>query len=118
MYARKKMPEDERKGVGTELPSVAPVPVQDDKVNIYADEAEISLLDLWRIISKYRALVLGITLSTTVLAGLVLWLTTPLYRAEVLLAPVTDQDGNNRYLQPFKAFGNIAALAGVRLVST
>jgi len=109
------MPEDKRKGAGTELPSVAPVPVQGDKVNIYADEAEINLLDLWRVISKYRALVLGITLSATVLAGLASWFKMPLYRAEVLLAPVTDQDNSNHYLQPLKAFGSIASLAGVNV---
>jgi uncharacterized protein involved in exopolysaccharide biosynthesis len=115
MYARNKIPRGKRKQVGTELPSVTPVPVQGDRIETYADEAEISLHDLWRVVSQYRRLVLGVTLSAIVLAGLVSWLKTPLYRAEVLLSPVTDRDGGNRYLQSFKQFGNIAALAGVNL---
>ncbi|VAW77021.1 hypothetical protein MNBD_GAMMA14-858 [hydrothermal vent metagenome] len=115
MYARNKIPESKRKGAGTELPSVTPVSVQGDKTSIYVDEAEISLLDLWRVISKYWMLVLGVTLSAIMLAGLTLWLEVPLYRAEVLLAPVTDQNGNNRYPQSLAAFGSIAALAGVNL---
>ncbi len=115
MYARNKVPESKRKNVGKELPGVTPVSVQGDKANIYVDEAEISLLDLWQVISKYWLLILGVTLSVIMLAGLASWLKVPLYRAEVLLAPVTGQDGSNRYPQSFKAFGNIAALAGVGL---
>lgn len=115
MYARNKIPERKRKNAGKELPNVTPVSVQGDKTNIYVDEAEISLLDLWRVISKYRVLVLGVTLLAIMLAGLTSWLKVPLYRAEVLLAPVTDQNVNTRYPQSLAAFGGIAALAGVNL---
>ena len=115
MYARDKSLRDKRKGVKQELPRVARVPVPGDRIEVYAEETEISLYDLWRVVSKYWLLVLGIAVSFMLLAGLVTWLKTPLYRAEVLLAPVTEQDGGNRYLQPFKEFGSIAALAGVNL---
>jgi len=115
MFARNKVPGSKRKRAGTKLPSVMPVPRQDDRADRYADEAEISLYDLWQVVSKYRRLVLGVTLSATVLAGLVSWMKTPLYRAEVLLSPVTEQDEGSRFTQPFKEFGNIAALAGVNL---
>ncbi|TCK18115.1 subunit length determinant protein [Thiogranum longum] len=115
MYARDKLLRDKRKGAGHQLPGIARVPVSGDRAETYADEGEISLYDLWQVVSKYRMLVLGIAMSAIVLAMLASWLKTPLYRAEVLLAPVTEQDGGSRYLQPFKEFGGIAALAGVNL---
>lgn len=115
MYARDKQLRDKRKSGERELPRVARVSVPGDRVAAYADDTEISLYDLWQVVSKHRAIVFGIAAAAIVLAGLVTWLKTPLYRAEVLLAPVTEQDNSNRYLQPFREFGNIAALAGVNL---
>ena len=115
MYARDKQIRDKRKSGERDLPRVARVPVPGGRVEAYADDTEISLYDLWRVVSKHRAIVLGIAAAAVLLAGLVTWLKTPLYRAEVLLAPVTEQDSSNRYLQPFREFGNIAALAGVNL---
>ena len=115
MHARDKLLRDKRKGMKQELPHVARVPVSGDRTEVYADETEISLYDIWRVVSKYRMLVLGIAAAVMLLAGLVTWLKTPLYRAEVLMAPVSEQDSSNSYLQPFRKFGNIAALAGVNL---
>ena len=42
-------------------------------------------------------------------------LMTPYYRAEVLLAPVSDPNENENYVSQFGEFGGIAALAGVNL---
>ncbi len=42
-------------------------------------------------------------------------LMTPQYRAEVLLAPVSDPNENESYISQFGEFGGIAALAGINL---
>jgi len=115
MYAKWKTPRDKNNGSNTDLPRVARVSVQANTVESYADEAEISLYDIWQILSRYRILVLGAMLLAALLAYVTALLMTPVYRAEVLIAPVTDLDEGDRYLSPFKDFGNIAALAGINL---
>jgi len=115
MSAKWKARRDKNPGVDAELPRVVRVPVHGGMPGADIDADEISLQDIWRVISRYRWLVLGTLLLATLLSGLAALLMTPLYRAEVLLAPVTDQDAGNRYLSPFKDFGNIAALAGINL---
>lgn len=115
MYAKKKLPRDKNNGSRSELPKVARVPLHEGTQRPHADDVEISLYDIWRVISRYKALVLGIMLLAALASYLAALLITPIYRAEVLLAPVTDLNENDRYLSPFKDFGNIAALAGLNL---
>jgi uncharacterized protein involved in exopolysaccharide biosynthesis len=81
----------------------------------YAGEAEISLIDIWRILGTHKWLVLGITLVAAVLSLAASLLMTPEYRAEVLLAPVNDLDEGQHSALPFGEIGSIAALAGVKL---
>jgi len=115
MYARSKTPRDKRKGRDGGLPRVEPVPVSIDPEGRYVSEDEISLYDIWRVLGRYRSLLLGIVLLAATLSLLAGSLMTPTYRAEVLLAPVTASDEGSGYLSSFKDFGNIAALAGVNL---
>ena len=115
MYAKWKAPREKSSGSGSKLPRVARVPTQVDMSGHYTDDVEISLYDVWRVLTRYRALVIGITLLAGLLSYLAVMLMPPVYRAEVLLAPVTDLDEGDRYLAPFKDFGNIAALAGINL---
>lgn len=115
MYARWKAPQDKRDSSGEDLPKVARVPEFEDAPATYSDEAEISLYDIWRVLRDYRAMLLGITLLAALLSGLAAMLMTPVYRAEVLLAPVTDLDERDRYLSPFRDFGNIATITGISL---
>jgi uncharacterized protein involved in exopolysaccharide biosynthesis len=82
------------------------VPIQDDLV---------SLLDVWRVLIRQRWLVLAGTLSGTLVAALVSASMTPMYRAEMVLAPVTEDDETGRYSAQLEKFGGIAALAGVNL---
>ena len=74
---------------------------------------EISLFDIWRIFVRYKWMILGATvfcaLASTLLA---LWMT-PMYRAEVLIAPVIDMDNNSRFAAQLGEFSGIAALAGI-----
>ncbi len=115
MYPKWKTPRDKGNGPGTDLPRVARIPAHGDTVKSYTEEAEISLYDIWRVLTRYRGLVLGTTLAAALLSYLGALSITPVYRAEVLLAPVTDPDEGGSYLSPFKDFGNLAALAGINL---
>ncbi len=115
MYAKQKAPRGKNKSLNGELPRVEPVPVRMDPEGQYAGDDEISLYDIWRVLDRYRFLLLGIVLLAATLSLLAGSLMTPTYRAEVLMAPVTSSDEGSGYLSPFKDFGNIAALAGVNL---
>jgi LPS O-antigen subunit length determinant protein (WzzB/FepE family) len=115
MSVKWKASRDKGNGTDADLSRVSRVPAHLDTMAVYADEGEISLYDIWRVLGKYKVMVLGIMLLAALLSYLAaLWMT-PVYRAEVLLAPVTDLDGGDSYLSPFKDFGNIASLAGINL---
>ena len=76
-------------------------------------EDEISLFELWRSLVRYRWLILT-TIALCVLASaLFALLMTPTYRAETLIAPVTETDKNSRFAAQLDEFGSIAALAGI-----
>ncbi len=115
MYAKWKASRDKRDKAGSDLPRVVRVPVYGEVLEPDSSEAEISLYDIWRVLDRYRGLLLSVMLLAGLLSALAAWLMTPLYRAEVLLVPVTGQDETDRYLSPLNDFGNLAALAGVNL---
>lgn len=75
----------------------------------------IDLATLWRILIDNR-LVIGFSASlTTILAVVAAFVITPVYRAEVLMAPVT-QSGQGGGLGALAGqFGGLASLAGVQL---
>lgn len=114
MYARRKSTRDKQlQQSDPSLPRVGRVAVA--SANPYPDEEEISLLDIWRILVRHRAVVLGVMLLTGLAFAVWALLMTPLYRAEVLLAPVTDMDDNQHYGMALSEFGSLAALAGIKL---
>ena len=77
------------------------------------DEELISLLDIWRVLTRYKWMVLAVTVAGVLASTTAALLMTPLYRAEVVLAPVADNEGVGRYAAQLERFGGIAALAGV-----
>ncbi len=77
-------------------------------------EDEISLADTWQVLSRHRRLILGLTLLAALISSAAALLMTPLYRAEVLVSPVTDLDDAPRDSLPLGDFGNLAALAGIK----
>ncbi len=83
----------------------------------YADSpgAEgIDLLELWRGVVDHKKLVVLITGMVTALAAVAAWVITPMYRAEVLLAPVRqDKAGVSAALAG--QFGGLAELTGINL---
>jgi len=78
-----------------------------------AVEDEISLLDIWRILVRYKWMILVLTLVSVLASTLFAVLMTPVYRAEVLIAPVTERDNNSRFAAQLDEFGGLAALAGI-----
>jgi len=78
-----------------------------------AVEDEISLFDIWRILVRYKWMILALTLLSVLASTLFAVLMTPVYRAEVLIAPVTERDNNSRFAARLDEFGGIAALAGI-----
>ncbi len=80
----------------------------------YPPEQETSLLEYWDAIVKRKFTVTLITLVTTGVALAAAFLMTPIYRAETLLAPVSEEQSAG--LQTLASqFGDLAALAGINV---
>lgn len=80
-------------------------------------EDEIDLLELWGVLwVNKRFIILFTTLCTVISVAVALWMT-PIYRSEVLLAPVTEDEGGK--LSSLAAqYGGLAAMAGINLGGT
>nr|WP_258539259.1 Wzz/FepE/Etk N-terminal domain-containing protein [Dissulfurirhabdus thermomarina] len=82
------------------------------------EEEEVDLAALWGVLCRRRRLLAGVTLLAAAAALLAALLLPPVYRAEVLLAPVTDQDQDARLSSLASRFGGLAAMAGVDIGGT
>jgi len=81
----------------------------------YSDD-EIDLLEYWRIIWGKRKLILSVTFAAAVLAAGISLLMPNIYRAEILLAPVSSDDGKGGGLSSaLGGLGGLASLAGISL---
>jgi len=79
-------------------------------------EDEIDLLEYWRVLWGSRKLILAVTLAAAVLAAGISLLMPNIYRAEVLLAPVSDDAGKGGGLSAaLGGLGGLASLAGMSL---
>ena len=86
-----------------------PVPVV-----VYPPEEPIKWSEYWKILVEHRKLIGIITAVSTLIALLAAFLITPVYRAEALLAPVSQERPSGlRALGD--QFGGLAALAGINL---
>lgn len=81
-----------------------------------SEEDDINLLNLWRVLVRYKLMIIVITLLATAAAVTVALMTTPTYRAEVLLAPVSD-DEQGAMSAISNQFGGLASFAGINLDS-
>lgn len=80
------------------------------------DDDEIDLRELWEAVVEHRALVAAITSVSTAIAVAVALLLTPVFRAEVLLAPVASE--SKAGLAGLAGqFGDLASLVGINLGS-
>jgi len=84
-----------------------PFPPQDNS------EDEINLLDYWRILMRYKWMIVFCTLLSGAIAAVVAINATEIYRAEVVLAPAGEDQNSASGLAG--QFGGLAALAGVSL---
>lgn len=75
-------------------------------------EDEINLFDLWRVLVEQKKLILLFTAISTCVALIYALLATPIYRAEVLLAPVEKEKGGHLGTLAGQ-FGGLASLAGI-----
>ncbi|MEW5755422.1 MAG: Wzz/FepE/Etk N-terminal domain-containing protein [Pseudomonadota bacterium] len=79
----------------------------------YPVEEEINLLDMWRTLMARKWLITGLTVLATAAALAVALYMTPVYRAEVLLAPVEEEQ--NGAASALAQFGGLASMVGVSL---
>ncbi len=78
------------------------------------EEDEIDLREIWRVLVDNKKLIALVTAITTLIALVTAFLITPIYRAEVLLAPATaEKTGGLGALAG--QLGDVAALAGISL---
>jgi len=78
-------------------------------------EDEISLFDIWRVLTRYKWMILAVTVLCSLGSTLLALLMTPVYRAEVLIAAVTEMDKSSRFAAQLDEFSGIAALAGINM---
>ena len=78
-----------------------------------AEDDEINLLDYWRILMRYKWLIVLITFISG--AGTIVYAfsLTPIYRAEITLAPAAEDKGAASALSG--QFGGLASLAGINM---
>ena len=95
--------------------SRAHAPVPSDREWLATDDDLISLFDVWQILLRYKAMIVAVTGAAILAAALAAAVMTPMYRAEVVLAPVTANEDSGRYSPQLERFSGIAALAGVNL---
>jgi len=81
----------------------------------YAED-EIDLLELWRTLLKHKRLILRASFGAAVLAAVISLLMPNIYRAEVLLAPVSSGDAKGGGLaSALGGLGGLASMAGISL---
>ncbi len=106
-------------GQAEDQPSVryVAVPVSDygpDYAGSYGGDDGIDLLALWRVLVHYKRVLLSVFLSGMLLATGYAFLSTPVYRAELVMAPSTEEK-NGGLSSLAGQFGGLASLAGVNL---
>lgn len=72
---------------------------------------EMTLLDLWEILWNQRLFIVGVTTTIAVLSVVIALLIPPVYRSEVVLAPVSNPQASALGDQ----LGGLASLAGIRI---
>jgi len=75
----------------------------------------ISLFEIWAALMHHRVMILGLVAAGALLAAGLALVMTPVYRAEIQVAPVTEKDSSNRFAAQLGEFGGLAALTGVNL---
>jgi uncharacterized protein involved in exopolysaccharide biosynthesis len=82
-----------------------------------AEEKELRLAELWRVVVDGRWLVAALAVGGAVLAIAASFLITPVFRAQVVMAPVTIDRTGGAFSSLAGQLGGFAALAGVNLAA-
>lgn len=80
-------------------------------------EEEINLIELVRNLMRYKVMITGIILISTVASILIAFQMEPVYRSTVLMAPVSEEQTQGNLSALTGQFGGLASLAGVRFGS-
>ena len=115
MYAKKPSHRSQQQQVGKGYPR----PLDDA---VYAtpsdiDDTEISLVDIFGIIARYRWVILGLMLLVALSATTIAFLLTPQYRADILVQPVSEADEQDQYAGLLGQLGRIGNLTGIKMDS-
>lgn len=81
---------------------------------VYPEEQPINWREYWNILVEHRKLIGMITSASTLVALIAAFLITPVYRAEALLAPVSQEKSGGLSALAGQ-FGDLAAVAGLNL---
>ncbi len=98
-----------------QLPSVGQRPVLAEYAGQVAGDDEISLVEIWYFLGKYKVIIFAAIALCTLVLVLAALTMAPVYRAQILVAPVSEVDSSSRFSTQVGEFGSIAALAGVNL---
>lgn len=80
------------------------------------DEDEINLSEIWRVLVKYKRMILSVIFGAAIIAAGISLLLPNIYRAEVILAPTAAGDQKGEGIgKALGSFGGLASLAGVSL---
>ena len=84
--------------------------------SLLGDDDTIDLLELWAIVCRYKKLLLSVVLCALLLSIGVAIFTPPIYKAELIAAPATEEKGGGLSSLAGQ-FGGLASLAGVNIPS-
>lgn len=80
-------------------------------------EDEVDLLELWRVLVKYKRMILIATAGAAIAAAGVSLMMHNIYRGEVLIAPAQNDDAKGGVASALGGMSGLASLAGISLSS-
>jgi len=76
-------------------------------------EGELTFIELLKVLGAHKKSILGITAGTIVVAVLYAFLTTPVYRAEVIIAPASEASSTGGISSLMSRFGGLSSIGGL-----
>jgi uncharacterized protein involved in exopolysaccharide biosynthesis len=108
------MNDTSRTSSSSETPKQLPQAVYFAQPPATIEDDEINLLDYWRVLVDYKWLIFLMTFVASAAAVTASLMMTPIYKAEVLIAPADEKSGGGLGALAGQ-FGGLASLAGISL---
>lgn len=89
--------------------------VRSDVVQPTVVEEEISFLEIWHILVRFRVMILSIILVSTLASALFALMMTPAYRAAIQVAPVSEKGSNSRIAGQLGELAGLTGLTGINM---